>query len=162
MKYAFTNSVIYTAKEVLYGHAVVIENDRIQAIVREEQLADDIQRIDLQGHNLTAGFIDLQLNGCGGVMVNSEPTVRTFEIMQQTNLRSGTTSYLPTFITAPDEGMKQVVAAMRDYLQKYQNQALGLHLEGPYLSLEKKVYTVPNMCVKSALKCSGFYVITPM
>ncbi|MBD4684973.1 N-acetylglucosamine-6-phosphate deacetylase, partial [Xanthomonas citri pv. citri] len=62
MKYAFTNSVIYTAKEVLYGHAVVIENDRIQAIVREEQLADDIQRIDLQGHNLTAGFIDLQLN----------------------------------------------------------------------------------------------------
>ncbi|MBD4937781.1 amidohydrolase family protein, partial [Xanthomonas citri pv. citri] len=63
---------------------------------------------------------------------------RTFEIMQQTNLRSGTISYLPTFITAPDEGMKQVVAAMRDYLQKYQNQALGLHLEGPYLSLEKK------------------------
>ena len=138
MKYAFTNSVIYTAKEVLYGHAVVIENDKIQAIIREEQLADDIQCIDLQGHNLTAGFIDLQLNGCGGVMVNSEPTVRTFEIMQQTNLRSGTTSYLPTFITAPDEGMKQVVAAMRDYLRKYQNQALGLHLEGPYLSLEKK------------------------
>ena len=30
MKYAFTNSVIYTAKEVLYGHAVVIENDKIQ------------------------------------------------------------------------------------------------------------------------------------
>lgn len=138
MKYAFTNSVIYTAKDVLYGHAVVIENDKIQAIIREEQLADDIQRIDLQGHNLTAGFIDLQLNGCGGVMVNSEPTVHTFEVMQQTNLRSGTTSYLPTFITAPDEGMKQVVSAMREYLQKYQNQALGLHLEGPYLSVEKK------------------------
>ncbi|WP_150538262.1 N-acetylglucosamine-6-phosphate deacetylase [Actinobacillus vicugnae] len=138
MKYAFTNSVIYTAKAVLYGHAVIIENDKIQALLPEAQLADDIQRIDLKGHNLTAGFIDLQLNGCGGVMVNSEPTVHTFEIMQQTNLRAGTTSYLPTFITASDEGMKQVVGAMREYLQKYQNQALGLHLEGPYLSLEKK------------------------
>lgn len=138
MAYALTNSVIYTAFEVLYGHAVIVENDKIAAIVREENLPKDIQCIDLQGQNLTAGFIDLQLNGCGGVMVNEEPTVKTLEMMQETNLRYGCTSYLPTFITSSDEGMKSAVKMMRDYLAKHQNQALGLHFEGPYLSLAKK------------------------
>ena len=138
MQYAFINGVIYTAKEVLYGHAVVVEDDRIKAVVREEALPEDLQRIDLKGNNLTAGFIDLQLNGCGGVMFNEDISVRTLEIMQETNLKSGTTSYLPTFITSPDEGMKSAVNIMRDYLAQYRNQALGLHLEGPYLSREKK------------------------
>ena len=137
-KYALTNCVIYTGFETLYQHAVVIEGERIQAVVLVENLAKDLPQIDLGGAYLTAGFIDLQLNGCGGVMFNEDPSVRTLEIMQATNLKSGTTSFLPTFITAPDEGVKQAVAAMRDYLAKYRNQALGLHLEGPYLSLAKK------------------------
>ncbi|UAY78539.1 N-acetylglucosamine-6-phosphate deacetylase [Pasteurella canis] len=136
--YAFVNAVIYTAKEVLYGQAVVVDGDKISAIMPVEQLPADMKTIDLQGNNLTAGFIDLQLNGCGGVMFNEDISVKTLEIMQETNLKSGTTSYLPTFITSPDEGMKEAVKVMREYLSKYQNQALGLHLEGPYLSVEKK------------------------
>lgn len=136
--YALINAVIYTAQDVIYGKAVVVDGDKIHAIVPVEQLPKDMKTIDLQGNNLTAGFIDLQLNGCGGVMFNEEINVRTLEIMQETNLKSGTTSYLPTFITSPDEGMKEAVKVMRDYLTKYQNQALGLHLEGPYLSVEKK------------------------
>ena len=138
MQYAFTNGVIYTGYEILYGHAVIVENDLIKAIVPEEKLPHGIQQVNLNGNNLTAGFIDLQLNGCGGVMFNEQTTVGTLEIMQATNLKSGTTSYLPTFITSPDEGMKSAVKVMRDYLAKYRNQALGLHLEGPYLSKEKK------------------------
>ncbi|MFZ7171840.1 N-acetylglucosamine-6-phosphate deacetylase [Avibacterium volantium] len=138
MRYALVNGVIYTAQAVLYGQAVVVEGDKIVAIVPQENVPSELEQIDLQGHNLTAGFIDLQLNGCGGVMFNGETSVKTLEIMQETNLRSGTTSYLPTFITADDEGMKKAVAVMREYLKTHQNQALGLHLEGPYLSVEKK------------------------
>lgn len=136
--YALTNCVIYTGEQVLYQHALVVKEDKIDGIMLEEKLPSDIEKIDLNGANLSAGFIDLQLNGCGGVMFNEEITVRTLEIMQETNLRSGTTSYLPTFITSPDEGMKQAVSVMREYLAKHKNQALGLHLEGPYLSVEKK------------------------
>lgn len=137
-KYALTNAVIYTGEKVLYEHAVVIENGLIQAVILEKDLAKEMPTVDLNGANLSAGFIDLQLNGCGGVMFNEEISVNTLEIMQETNLKSGTTSYLPTFITSPDEGMKQAVAVMREYLLKHQNQALGLHLEGPYLSVAKK------------------------
>lgn len=136
--YALTNAVIYTAKEILYGYAVLVDNDIVVAVIPQEQLDENIHCIDLKGNNLTAGFIDLQLNGCGGVMFNEQTSVETLEIMQATNLKSGTTSFLPTFITAPDEEMKSAVTIMRNYLAKYQNQALGLHLEGPYLSVEKK------------------------
>lgn len=136
--YALTNCVIYTGEDVLYQHALVVKDDKVEAILFEANLPHTLEKVDLNGANLSAGFIDLQLNGCGGVMFNEETTIRTLEIMQETNLRSGTTSYLPTFITSPDEGMKQAVSVMREYLAKHKNQALGLHLEGPYLSVEKK------------------------
>ncbi|MFH0410139.1 N-acetylglucosamine-6-phosphate deacetylase, partial [Klebsiella quasipneumoniae] len=54
------------------------------------------------------------------------------------NERSGCTSFLPTLITSSDDLMKQGVRVMREYLQKHPNQALGLHLEGPWLNIVKK------------------------
>ncbi|TNH04433.1 N-acetylglucosamine-6-phosphate deacetylase [Testudinibacter sp. TR-2022] len=140
MRYALTNGVIYTTDKALYQHAVIVNNELIEAIVPEQDLPAEIERVDLAGKNLSAGFIDLQLNGAGGVMFNLDTTVETLHTMQQTNMRYGCTSYLPTFITAPDEGIKSAVAVMREYLQDSNNanQALGLHLEGPYLSLERK------------------------
>ncbi len=138
MKYALTNAVIYTGEEILKQQAVVIENDRILAIQPQTSLPDNLKQIDLNGTNLCAGFIDLQINGCGGVMFNDDISLRTLEIMQQTNLRSGTTSFLPTFITAPDGKMMQAVKVVSDYMHQHQNQILGIHLEGPYISSAKK------------------------
>ena len=106
MKYALTNSVIYTKYEILRDFAVIINGETIEAVVPQAELETGIKTIDLQGNNLTAGFIDLQLNGCGGVMFNDQTSVETLEIMQETNLKSGCTSFLPTFITAPDENIK--------------------------------------------------------
>ena len=138
MKYALTNCVIYTKYDVLRDYAVVINGEIIDAVIPQNELNSDIKTIDLQGNNLTAGFIDLQLNGCGGVMFNDQTSVETLEIMQATNLKSGCTSFLPTFITAPDENIKSAVKIMHDYLNKHKNQALGLHIEGPFISVEKK------------------------
>ncbi|AKO41725.1 hypothetical protein RZ64_07285 [[Haemophilus] ducreyi] len=44
MKYALTNGVIYTAKDVLYGYAVVVENGIIQAVVRQTELASGLAK----------------------------------------------------------------------------------------------------------------------
>ncbi|EKM28843.1 N-acetylglucosamine-6-phosphate deacetylase, partial [Vibrio harveyi] len=93
---------------------------------------------DLDGANLSPGFIDLQLNGCGGVMLNDEITPETMQIMHEANLKSGCTSFLPTLITSSDEDMRAAITAAREYHNKYQNQSLGLHLEGPYLNVAKK------------------------
>lgn len=80
-------------------------------------------------------------------MFNDQTSVETLEIMQATNLKSGCTSFLPTFITAPDEDIKRAVSIMREYLNKHKNQALGLHRR-PYLSLEKKACIAQNISVK--------------
>jgi len=136
--YALTNCKIYTGNDVLINHAVVIQHQQIEAVCPVASLPADIKVIDLQGANLSPGFIDLQLNGCGGVMLNDEITAKTIDIMHQANLKSGCTSFLPTLITSSDQDMRQAIAAAREYQNQYPNQSLGLHLEGPYLNVMKK------------------------
>ncbi len=136
--YALTNCKIYTSSDVLADHAVVINNNLIESVCPISELPSGIEQRDLNGMNVSPGFIDLQLNGCGGVMLNDEVTAKTIQIMHEANLKSGCTSFLPTLITSSDEDMRQAVAAAREYHSKYENQSLGLHLEGPYLNVMKK------------------------
>ncbi|MCF7371706.1 N-acetylglucosamine-6-phosphate deacetylase [Vibrio sp. J2-3(2022)] len=136
--YALSNCKIYTGSDVLTDHAVIIENDLIQSIVPAAELPQGIEVKDLAGANLSLGFIDLQLNGCGGVMLNDAITPETMQIMHEANLKSGCTSFLPTLITSSDEDMRTAISAAREYHNQYQNQSLGLHLEGPYLNVAKK------------------------
>ena len=136
--YALTNCKIYTGNDILIGHAVVIKDHLIKAICPVTELPQGIKAIDLNGANLSPGFIDLQLNGCGGVMFNDAISSETLEIMHRANLKSGCTSYLPTLITSSDQDMADAIQATRDYHAKYQNHSLGLHLEGPYLNAKKK------------------------
>ncbi|MCG9679465.1 N-acetylglucosamine-6-phosphate deacetylase [Vibrio sp. Isolate24] len=136
--YALTNCKIFTGNDVLVDHAVVIKDQLIDSLCPVADLPHDIEVQDLNGANLSPGFIDLQLNGCGGVMLNDEITAETMQIMHEANLKSGCTSFLPTLITSSDEDMRQAVSAARDYHAQYQNQSLGLHLEGPYLNVMKK------------------------
>ena len=139
--YALTHGRIYTGHEILDDHAIVIANGLIERVCPLAELPAEIEQRSLNGAVISPGFIDVQLNGCGGVQFNDTAeavTVETLEIMQRANERSGCTSYLPTLITTSDDLMKQGIRVMREYLAKYQHQALGLHLEGPWLNIVKK------------------------
>lgn len=136
--YALTNCKVYTGTDVLVDHSVIINGAEIGTICPNSELPQDIELKDLKGAILSPGFIDLQLNGCGGVMLNDEITAETMQIMHEANLKSGCTSFLPTLITSSDEDMRASIEAAREYHNKYQNQSLGLHLEGPYLNVMKK------------------------
>ncbi|WP_417879232.1 N-acetylglucosamine-6-phosphate deacetylase [Vibrio sp.] len=147
--YALINATIYTGHDVLTEHAVIVDAGKIQSIVKMDELPKEIEIHDLQGANLSPGFIDLQLNGCGGVMLNDAITADTMHIMHKANLKSGCTSFLPTLITSSDEDMQQAISAAREYQRRYQNQSLGLHLEGPYLNVLKKGIHRPDFIRKS-------------
>lgn len=133
-RYALTHCTLYTGCQVLQDHALVVEGTRIVEICPLVQLSPAVPQLDGQGWAAAPGFIDLQLNGCGGVMVNDALTADTLDTMHHTNLRSGTTSFLPTLITAPDADMVKAIALVTDYRRRYPHRVLGLHLEGPYLS----------------------------
>ncbi|OTA18733.1 N-acetylglucosamine-6-phosphate deacetylase [Xenorhabdus beddingii] len=139
--YALINGIIYTGYDRLNDHAVIIADGLIKQVCPVNELPEEIEKHDLQGANLAPGFIDLQVNGCGGVQFNERPenlSEETLHTMQQTNQRYGCTSFLPTLITSPDELMIKAIDVIRAYLKKNPNQALGLHLEGPYLNPIKK------------------------
>ncbi|KFX06709.1 N-acetylglucosamine-6-phosphate deacetylase [Pectobacterium betavasculorum] len=139
--YALTHSRIFTGHQILDNHAVVIANGLIERVCPLAELPVGIKQHDLSGAFLAPGFIDLQLNGCGGVQFNDSLdtiSVKTLEIMQQANQHSGCTSFLPTLITSSDAFMKHSIKIMRDWLAQNKHQALGLHLEGPWLNVIKK------------------------
>ncbi|OON38835.1 N-acetylglucosamine-6-phosphate deacetylase [Izhakiella australiensis] len=139
--YALINGRIYTGHEVLDNHAVVIANGLIERLCPLNELPTGITTRDVQGANIAPGFIDLQLNGCGGVQFNDDMaaiSVETLKTMQKANQRSGCTSFLPTLITSNDELMRRAVESMREFLAQNKFQALGLHLEGPWLNPLKK------------------------
>ncbi|WP_419832740.1 N-acetylglucosamine-6-phosphate deacetylase [Endozoicomonas atrinae] len=119
---------------------IIIENGRISAIGKAEDVAgaDSLEKVDLGGLTLSPGFIDLQLNGCGGVLFNSDISIKTLDIMHEANLRSGCTAFLPTLITSSDEDMRQAVNVTREYMTMHPDRVPGVHLEGPYLNLQRK------------------------
>ncbi|ASI90077.1 MULTISPECIES: N-acetylglucosamine-6-phosphate deacetylase [Vibrio] len=147
--YALTNCKIFTGSDVLTNHAVLINGDQIESVLPSAELPSDIKCLDLNGANLSPGFIDLQLNGCGGVMFNDEITADTIHTMHRANLKSGCTSFLPTLITSSDDNMRQALTAAREYHSQYQNHSLGLHLEGPYLNVAKKGIHSPDFIRQS-------------
>ncbi|EPK7358963.1 N-acetylglucosamine-6-phosphate deacetylase [Kluyvera ascorbata] len=139
--YALTHGRIYTGHEILDDHAIIVANGLIERICPLADVPANVEQRSVNGAILAPGFIDVQLNGCGGVQFNDTAeavTVETLEIMQKANEKSGCTSFLPTLITTSDDLMKQGVRVMREYLAKHPNQALGLHLEGPWLNIVKK------------------------
>ncbi|GLS25160.1 N-acetylglucosamine-6-phosphate deacetylase [Marinibactrum halimedae] len=93
---------------------------------------------------LVPGFVDVQVNGGGGVMFNQSPTVESLSIMAKAHSRFGTTSLLPTVITDSLVVMERAADAVAEALadksitKKCVPQVKGIHFEGPHLSSAKK------------------------
>ncbi|HIF9059144.1 TPA: N-acetylglucosamine-6-phosphate deacetylase [Photobacterium damselae] len=139
--YAITNVNVFDGVEIHHNQIIIIENDTITKVISNNETMDtqlpDVQ-IDGKGYLATAGFIDLQLNGCGGVLLNTAPSLKTLDIMNKTNLKTGTTQFLPTFITSDQQAMENIVSIVGELDQPETHGVLGLHLEGPFISIEKK------------------------
>jgi N-acetylglucosamine-6-phosphate deacetylase len=138
MTYVLINGLIYTGVQILDSHAIVIDNQQIIEVCRRDEINQNIPTIDVNKALISPGFIDLQLNGCGGVMFNDNANLSTLETMHRANLRSGCTNFLPTLITSSDEEIRAAVHAVKSYHADFPNQILGLHLEGPFISEAKK------------------------
>ncbi|MGF9565188.1 N-acetylglucosamine-6-phosphate deacetylase [Neorhizobium sp. JUb45] len=118
--------------------ALVVSGGTVQAIVSASALADTAEKVRLDGGILLPGFIDLQVNGGGGVMLNDEPTVEGISRICAAHARFGTTALLPTLITDTPETTRATVEAGRQARREGVSGFLGLHLEGPHLSVARK------------------------
>lgn len=87
---------------------------------------------------LVPGFIDLQVNGGGGALFNTAPTRQTLQTMVQAHARFGTTAMLPTVITDSLEVMQHAADVVAAALLAGDAGIIGVHFEGPHLSVPKK------------------------
>ena len=112
------------------------------ALVRGRLVPGDVEVVDgrvaaygltsLHGRGIASpGFVDLQVNGFGGVDFLDADT-DAYARAGSCLLESGVTAYLPTLITAPED---RLIAALSEIIEGGRGpRILGAHVEGPFLS----------------------------
>ena len=84
------------------------------------------------------GFIDVQVNGGGGALLNDNPTIDTVRRIAESHRKFGTTGMLPTVITDAPEVLSKAIAAVKAARAENVPGVLGIHIEGPFLDKERK------------------------
>ena len=138
--YAIKNVTIFDGATLQEHKTVLIAQGKIVDIVDtfstfEHKVPEEING---EGNILAPGFIDIQVNGGGGAFFNENPSVEVLKTISAAHLQFGTTSFLPTFISDSFENTKIALNAVKTALNQAMPGILGIHLEGPYLNLEKK------------------------
>lgn len=122
---------------VVDGAALLIEGDRIQALTRPTDVAADVPRVELAGAYLAPGLVDIHAHGAVGRLFN-EATEASWDAILTAHAAHGTTSILPTTLTAPLDELLRVLAYARSRFpggRPGAAQVLGVHLEGPFFSV---------------------------
>lgn len=120
---------------------IVINKDIIKEIGVGEYLPDGTEQeiIDACGCYVAPGFIDLHTHGAGGADL-MDGTVDAYLTVARTHARYGTTTFLPTTLTCPDDELFRSFETFREAKAKNTDGARmhGFHLEGPYFSYNQR------------------------
>lgn len=138
MHQCFVNGRIFTGDAIVHGMAVEVKDGRIIAFRLEHDVPKDAQEIDLGGHLLAPGFIDVQVNGGGGVLFNDTPEPEGLRTIINAHRKYGTTTLLPTLISDDWETMVRAANGVRKGIEQGIPGLRGVHFEGPYLSPMRK------------------------
>lgn len=118
--------------------ALLVEFGHVSGIARTDAIPANAERVTLDGGLLVPGFIDLQVNGGGGVLFNNDPSVDAIRTICAAHAQFGTTALLPTLITDTVPVNIAAMAAGKAAAEQGVPGFIGLHLEGPHLSLARK------------------------
>lgn len=134
----FCNGRIFDGTRLFDGYAICFEDGHLAGFGPDAELPDRGEVIDLAGDILSPGFVDLQVNGGDGMMLNDDPSVETLRRMAKAHRSLGVTQFLPTLITDTPENTRATIAATLEAIQAGVPGIAGLHLEGPHLSVARK------------------------
>ena len=138
MQTALVNARVLTAQGWRDDAAVIVDGGLIAGVTAPARIATNLKRHDLSGRILLPGFIDCQVNGGGGVLFNEQPNVAGIRAIGAAHRKFGTTGFLPTLISDTIDTMRVATVAVGDAIADGVPGVLGVHLEGPFISRERR------------------------
>jgi N-acetylglucosamine-6-phosphate deacetylase len=139
MRTALTNGRVLTGEGIVSGQTLLLAGSRIEALVDpKDSRCRGSEAVDLGGQLLLPGFIDVQVNGGGGVLFNDDPSPESIRTIGEAHRRFGTTGFLPTLISDDLETIERAVAATQACLDTGMPGVLGIHIEGPFLNQARR------------------------
>ncbi|MGL1958790.1 MAG: N-acetylglucosamine-6-phosphate deacetylase [Colwellia sp.] len=139
-KLRFHATRLFDGHNFLDNQVLTIANGKIIAIDK------NITDVDVELSGLVVpGYIDLQVNGGGGVLFNDSPSVDNIKTLMAAHAKFGTTAMLPTLITDKVSVMEAAAQAISDAIADGVQGIIGVHFEGPHLSLAKKGTHCPKL-----------------
>jgi len=135
---AFCGADIFDG-ELLHKDKVLVElSDGSAEIAKTDALPENLKMHRFSGGTITPGFVDLQVNGGGGVMFNNDPSVAALRTISHAHAQIGTVALLPTLITDTAARTQDAIAAVEQAIVEKIPGIMGIHLEGPHLSSARK------------------------
>ncbi|MEP1447850.1 MAG: N-acetylglucosamine-6-phosphate deacetylase [Paraglaciecola sp.] len=125
---------LFDGKTVKKNQLITVKAGTVQSIETADPLDDAEQLLGL----VTPGFIDVQVNGGGGVLFNNQPTLETLLKMSRAHQQFGSTAILPTLITDDFATMQKAADSVAAAIAQNVKGIVGIHFEGPHLSEPKK------------------------
>jgi N-acetylglucosamine-6-phosphate deacetylase len=138
MAFALTGARVFDGETIHDGLAVIIEDRHIADVVSDQTLSSKVKKHNLNGGILAPGFIDVQVNGGGGALLNANPSIETVKRIAGSHRKFGTTGMLPTVITDAPNILAQAIDAVKAARAAKIPGVLGIHIEGPFLDIDRK------------------------
>ena len=132
--FAITAATVFDGERLLHNHCVIVRDGTITQLLPTTECPAGLDRITLEQGILAPGFIDLQVNGGGGLMFNNQPDSAALGIISAAHRSLGTTSIFPTLLSDTPATQQSAVAAVREARQQGNAGIAGIHLEGPFFA----------------------------
>lgn len=133
------NGRLVTPFRIVENGTLLIEDGRIADICHGNIDFPGAKLVDAQNNFVSPGFIDMHTHGGGGHDF-MDGTIDAFLEAAKIHALYGTTAMVPTTLTAETDDLLQTfsVYSQAKKLNLEGAQFLGLHLEGPYFSMNQR------------------------
>jgi N-acetylglucosamine-6-phosphate deacetylase len=129
---------IFTGDKMLHQHAIVVENDVIVNIKPVSEVTPGENIVEFEEALIAPAFIDLQLYGAHKRLLSVLPDATTVKAIYDYSKSGGASHCMPTLGTSTYETIFKCIDAIKDYWKAGGRGVLGLHVEGPWISVAKR------------------------
>lgn len=136
--YAISAKRIFDGERFHTNSSLVWQDETIVGIFPTSIVDEKIIIQHYAEETITPGFIDIQVNGGGGVMFNEKTDVDGIDTICKAHRKHGTAHLLPTLISDTPSKINEALTAAQNALDCHTPGILGIHIEGPWINPVKK------------------------